>query len=396
MLEKMAAFFDERLEGYEEHQLSCIEGAGEFYPFTAACLPLEPGAKVLDLGCGTGLELEYYFRRNPKARVTGIDLAPGMLAALKEKFSDRDVTLIQGSYFDVPLGEDCFDAAVSVESLHHFTQAEKTALYRKLVTALKSDGAFILTDYFALSEEEEVLYRRELERLKAQQGITDGEFYHYDTPLTVEHEIQALREAGFSSVEILNRWGATATLRAENMDWLDEARIKLKRKNQVLFSKDSEFLQDLAMLFCDQNRRVMALWAFDLAAGSVAKLEERCPDEKRPREALEAARAWAAGEIKMRLAQRKILDCHALAKELQSKEDIALCHAIGQACAVVHTVGHAMGYPMYELSAIIYRLGIDDCAQAVRQRKREYIEKLLYWSEHEHEYGGRWAAFMRK
>lgn len=93
--------------------------------------------------------------------------------------------------------------------------AEKTVLYRKLVTALKGGGAFILTDYFAPTEEEELLYRRELERLKVQQGITDGEFYHCDTPLTVEHEIQALREAGFSSVEILNRWGATVTLRAE-------------------------------------------------------------------------------------------------------------------------------------------------------------------------------------
>ena len=55
-----------------------------------------------------------------------------------------------------------------------------------------------------------------------------------------------------------------------------------------------------------------------------------------------------------------------------------------------------MGYPIYELTSIVYRLGIDDCAQAVRQRKREYIEKLLYWSGHEHEYDGRWAAFMRK
>ena len=78
------------------------------------------------------------------------------------------------------------------------------------------------------------------------------------------------------------------------MDWQDEARIKLKRKNHVLFAKDSEFLQDLAMLIQGQNRRVMALWAFDLAAESVAKLEEKHPEEKRPREALEAAQALDA------------------------------------------------------------------------------------------------------
>ena len=112
------------------------------------------------------------------------------------------------------------------------------------------------------------------------------------------------------------------------MDWLDEARIKLKKRNQVLFAKDSDFFQDLSLLFREQNHRTMVLWALDLAAESVAKLEEKCPDEPRIREALEAARAWAAGNIKMRLAQRKILDCHAFAKEIDSKEDIALCHAI--------------------------------------------------------------------
>ena len=180
------------------------------------------------------------------------------------------------------------------------------------------------------------------------------------------------------------------------MDWLDEARIKLKKKNQVLFAKDSEFLQDLSLLFRDQSHKTMVLWALDLAAESVARLAEKYPDEPRPMEALEAARDWAAGRIKMPLAQRKILDCHALAKELDSKEDIALCHAVGQACAVVHTVGHAMGYPMYELSAIIYRLGIDDCREAVERRKREYIDKLFYWHDHAGDYEGEWADFMLK
>ena len=180
------------------------------------------------------------------------------------------------------------------------------------------------------------------------------------------------------------------------MDWLDAVRTKLKRKNRVLFAKDTEFLQDLAMLFREQSHRAMVLWALDLAAESVARLEGNYPDETRPREALEATRAWAAGDIKMRLAQRKILDCHAFAKEIDSKEDIALCHAIGQACAVVHTVGHAIGYPMYDLSAIVYQLGIESCAEAVEQRRREYINKLFYWNEHIGDYEGDWADFMLK
>ena len=214
MLEKMGDFFDARLNGYEEHQLTCIESAQEFYPFTASCLPRVSGARILDLGCGTGLELGYYFRTVPKAHITGIDLAPGMLDELRRKFPGESVTLIQGSYFDVPLAENAFDAAVSVESLHHFTKAEKTPLYEKLWKALTDGGFFILTDYFAASKEEERFHRTELLRLKKEQNLTDEVFYHYDTPLTVEHEKEALVEAGFASVTVLKNWGATYTLKA--------------------------------------------------------------------------------------------------------------------------------------------------------------------------------------
>lgn len=88
MLERMDAFFEARLDEYDEHMLSEIEGAKEFYPFTASQLPSCPGASVLDLGCGTGLELEWYFAANPAARVTGVDLSRGMLSRLRSKFSD--------------------------------------------------------------------------------------------------------------------------------------------------------------------------------------------------------------------------------------------------------------------------------------------------------------------
>lgn len=214
MLEKMAEFFEARLDGYDDHMLKNIAGAEEFYPYTAQCLPMAEGCHILDLGCGTGLELEYYFSRNPKAKVTGIDLSQGMLSALERKFPGKELNLICGSYFDVPLGEEVFDGAVSVESLHHFTKEEKTALYGKLHRALKAGGYFILTDYFSLSEEEELFHRQNLQKLKAEQGIPEGEFYHYDTPLTVAHERETLLKGGFSSVEILKNWGATYVLRA--------------------------------------------------------------------------------------------------------------------------------------------------------------------------------------
>ena len=214
MLEKMDEFFTARVDGYDEHMKSNIEGASKFYNYTASLLPMDKGTNILDLGCGTGLELEELFQINPSAKVTGIDLTEAMLETLKAKFPDKDITTICGSYFEVPLGEEVFDAAVSVESLHHFTKEDKIPLYKKLNKALKSGGYFVLTDYFAESDEEEDFYRQELIRIRKEQELPDGVFYHYDTPLTVEHEKEALLEAGFTCVEVLDCWESTSTLRA--------------------------------------------------------------------------------------------------------------------------------------------------------------------------------------
>lgn len=214
MLEEMASFFENRLMGYDEHMMTTIEGAAEFYKFTAVQLPSIEHCAILDLGCGTGLELEEYLALNPSASIMGIDLSSGMLSALKNKFPDKTLDLICGSYFDIPFGSNRFDAAVSVESLHHFAAEQKQLLYKKLFNSLKTNGYFVLTDYFAESEALEREYFENLRQLKAKQGITDSGFYHYDTPLTIDHEREVLKSAGFSQCEILKNWGATYTIKA--------------------------------------------------------------------------------------------------------------------------------------------------------------------------------------
>lgn len=212
LLEKMDEFFGSRAVGYDEHMLRDIEGAAEFYPYTASLLP--KCGTILDLGCGTGLELEEYFAHGGSAEIVGIDLSDVMLGKLREKLGDKQLSLICGSYFDVPFGDERYSAAVSVESLHHFKPEEKRKLYKKLHDSLADGGYFILTDYFAESVELEGVYFRELERLKREQGIHDGEFYHYDTPLTVEHECEILSECGFSSVSLIKSWAATSLVKA--------------------------------------------------------------------------------------------------------------------------------------------------------------------------------------
>lgn len=178
--------------------------------------------------------------------------------------------------------------------------------------------------------------------------------------------------------------------------WLAEVSAKAKRHNQILFSKDSLLLDNLRHLTDQANRRVLTLWALELAEETVLLLTERYPEDLRPGEAIAASRAWAAGEIKMSIAKRAILNCHAMAKELTDPADISRCHAVGQACSVIHTVGHALGYPMYELTAIVLEHGLENCRDPIEQRVMYYEQRLRYWTEYEKTCQLNWAGFLEK
>lgn len=197
-LEEMGSFFAKRVGDYEEHMTVWRDS----YQWMARLIPGE-ARSLLDIGCGTGLELDEIFRLRPDIRVTGIDLEPAMLERLRGKHRDRDIRLIQGDYFQVPLGESCFDAAVSFETLHHFKAEDKLILFRKLYQALRPGGCYLEADYIAESEEMEAYLFAECARRRERSGIGAEVFVHFDTPLTLEHEMGLLQEAGFASVECL-------------------------------------------------------------------------------------------------------------------------------------------------------------------------------------------------
>ena len=94
--------------------------------------------------------------------------------------------------------------------------------------------------------------------------------------------------------------------------------------------------------------------------------------------------AKAANDIAATLSEAQI-NCalQAMAKELTDLADIARCHAVGQACSVVHTAGHALGYPMYALTAMVLEHGLDDCREPIEERVMYYEQRIRYWMEYE-------------
>ena len=209
-IETMSDFFDNRAGIYDAHMIIELD-LNVFYDEIADCIPKNrTNIKLLDLGCGTGLELERIFRIYPFAEVTGVDLSGKMLDILKAKYKDKmsQIKLICQSYFDVDYGNGVYDVVLSTYSLHHFSRELKLSLYRKIYRSLKEDGIYIEGDYTAKTTDEENRFIVESERIRKAGGITDG-LYHIDIPFTAETQMNLLRQAGYKRVDIRKQWDKT-------------------------------------------------------------------------------------------------------------------------------------------------------------------------------------------
>lgn len=200
-IEQMSDFFTARVEGYDDHMINTVEGCKEGYIKMAELLPKEAN-ELLDLGCGTGLELDEIFKIKPHIKVTGIDLTQAMLDKLKQKHPDKNMKLINESYFHYDFGISKYDAAVSFQTLHHFSHEDKLKLYTKVFNALKANGEYIECDYMVENQEDEDFYYSENKRIREEQNIPEGGFYHYDTPCTIDNQIKLLTKAGFKVVKM--------------------------------------------------------------------------------------------------------------------------------------------------------------------------------------------------
>ncbi|MCL2045864.1 MAG: bifunctional N-acetyltransferase/class I SAM-dependent methyltransferase [Oscillospiraceae bacterium] len=198
-LEEMSAFFNIRADSYDSHMLEGL-GLEEFYEKIADYFET-PIKRILDLGSGTGLELESLFELYPEMEATCIDLSQEMLNILADKFAGKKLNLICGSFFDEDFGGP-FDNVISTYALHHFDEKEKLELYTKIYNAMAPGAQFILGDYTVKTLERQKEILAAYEKIFINQGLNEDTLYHYDLPFTVETEIGLMKEAGFASTEI--------------------------------------------------------------------------------------------------------------------------------------------------------------------------------------------------
>lgn len=125
----------------------------------------------------------------------------------------------------------------------------------------------------------------------------------------------------------------------------------------------------------DTNHHLLALWAAACAEHVLHFFEKVQPEDDRPRQAIELARAWVRGEISM--SQSRAAGGHAMAaaRDLSGAARHA-AYAAGQAAVVAHVAAHELGAAAYAIKAVQAAVPKHKREQAGRQECQWQREQL--------------------
>jgi hypothetical protein len=100
----------------------------------------------------------------------------------------------------------------------------------------------------------------------------------------------------------------------------------------------------------DLDHQLLALWAAACAEHVLHFFESARPSDTRPRQAIERARAWVRGEIKMSQSRAAAGAANSAARDLSGAARHA-AYAAAQAAAVAHVAAHELGAAAYAIKA---------------------------------------------
>ncbi|MDD3718817.1 MAG: class I SAM-dependent methyltransferase [Actinomycetota bacterium] len=107
------------------------------------------GARVLDLGCGTGNIIALLRERFPRAALYGVDPAGKMVELAADRFREEPLVQIwEGEGTGIPFGDAYFDYVVSNLALHHVLPDRRHACAAEIFRVLKPGGRLVYSDLF--------------------------------------------------------------------------------------------------------------------------------------------------------------------------------------------------------------------------------------------------------
>jgi tRNA (cmo5U34)-methyltransferase len=195
---------DEQVAWYLE-RIGKLEARRAGEQMLAAVLPPTP-RRMLDLGCGDGRLVELALAARPSiTEAIAIDRSPPMLAAARERFTDRPVVDVRDGDLGEPITElGTFDVIVSGFAIHHLEHERKQQLFGEVDAQLRPGGMFANLEVVASASE------RWHHEFLTEIGRTADD--PEDRLASVEDQLSWMRAAGLVDVDCLWRWRGFALL----------------------------------------------------------------------------------------------------------------------------------------------------------------------------------------
>ena len=125
----------------------------------------------------------------------------------------------------------------------------------------------------------------------------------------------------------------------------------------------------------DADHQLLALWAAACAEHVLDLFELAKPEDPRPRQAIEQARAWVRGKVKMTQARTAAGHAMGAARDLRGAPRHA-AYAAGQAGAVAHVAAHELGAAAYAIKAATAAAADGESESAGRRECRWQRDQL--------------------
>lgn len=203
-----ATFADSKVLGAPEQIEPVLEAAA-----------IQPGERVIDVGCGTGFLLLGAARRS--AQVVGVDVTPAMLAEAKRRVDEAgltNVTLREASAEALPFADLRFDVALNRLTLHHVGNPGR--VLSEIHRVLRPGGRLVLCDITADADPAKADLHNRLERLRDPSHVQ-----HYSADAVAKMvEGAGFRLVGSQRWETLRRfgeWTELASVRPEVLPALE-------------------------------------------------------------------------------------------------------------------------------------------------------------------------------
>jgi len=157
-------------------------------------LQLKPGQRLLDVGCGTGVDLQKLFARYGNGvNLYGVDPSEDMLKQVPEGFAkNKNVHLDRATALELPYSSSYFDFVTCSLVLHHLQEADQQKALQEMRRVLKPGGVVLIKDWG---------------RPRNVFGRFIAWLWHnhaYVSKSASKDWLMALRQAGFKQVEIVS------------------------------------------------------------------------------------------------------------------------------------------------------------------------------------------------